>query len=78
MDGWKRFSETKLQHKRMFYSSLSDEHIMQKKVLKVFECKHFGDYHDLYLKTGDCFLADVLENFRSIFLEQCGMDPDHY
>ena len=29
MDGWERFSETKLQHKKMFYSSLTDEHIMQ-------------------------------------------------
>ena len=36
MDRWERFSETKLQHKRMFYSSLSDEHIMQKK--KVGKC----------------------------------------
>ena len=84
MDGWERFSETKLPHKRMFYSSLNDKHITQKqskhakKVWKVFGCKNLGDYHDLYLKTDVCLLADVFENFRSICTKQYGLDPARY
>ena len=54
------------------YSLLNDEHITRKQskhakeVWKVFGCENLGEYHDLYLKTDDCLLADVFENFRSI------------
>ena len=43
-----------------------------------FECKSLGEYHDLYLKTDVCLLGDLFENFRSICLEQYGLDPAHY
>lgn len=48
IDGWERFSETKLPPKSLFYSSLNDEHITQKqckhakKVWKVFKRKTWG------------------------------------
>jgi len=84
MDGWNRFSETKLPDQENFHSALNDQHIADEeyehalKVWTVFECKHLGDYHDLCLKTDASLLADVFENFRSICLEKYGLDPAHY
>ena len=43
-----------------------------------FECKTFGDYHDLYLLTDVLLLADVMENFRDMVMEFYGLDPAHY
>lgn len=43
---------------------------------KAFGCEILGDYHDLYLKTDACLLADVFENLTSLCLKQYGMDPD--
>ena len=84
MDEWERFNETKLPDKEKFYSSLKNKHIKEKhyehpqKVWEEFECKTLEEYHDLYLKTNVCLLADVFENFRSICLEQYGLDLAHY
>ena len=43
---------------------------------KAFGCEILGDYHDLYLKTDACSLADVFENLTSLCLKQYGLDPD--
>ena len=74
-----KVEETQLSPQSQFYSSLNDEHITQgqnkhaKKVWKAFGCEILGDYHDLYLKTDACLLADVFEN-----LTQYRLDPAPY
>ena len=84
MSNWDRFSETKLPPKSKFYSKLSESHISAdahkhgQAVWKAFECKHLGDYHDLYMKTDVLLLADVFENFRQICMESYELDPAHY
>ena len=46
-----------------------------KRVCKVFEIKHLGDYHDLYVQSNTLLLADVFENFRNMCLEIYELDP---
>ena len=67
MDGWERFSETKLQHKKMFYSSLSDEHIMQT----------FGGLSLFVPQNRRLLLSGCFGELQK-HLEQRGMEPDHY
>ena len=45
---------------------------------KIFQCKTFEDYLLIYLKLDVLQLADIFETFRTIALEQDGLDPAHY
>ena len=75
MDEWEKFYEKKLAEKEEFYNKLNMKDIIDagymhaKRVCKDFEIKHFGDYHDLYLKSDTLLLADVFKNFRKICLK---------
>ena len=68
MDEWEKFYEKKLAEKEEFYNKLNMKDIIDagymhaKRVCKDFEIKHFGDYHDLYLKSDTLLLADVFKN----------------
>jgi hypothetical protein len=42
------------------------------------ECKTFGDYHDLYLRTDVLILADSIQKFRITMKEVSGLDPLNY
>ena len=81
MDDWEKFNETTLPEKEKLYSTLNMEEIKDadymygKKVCKDFEIKHFGEYHDLYLKSDTLPLADVFENFRKMCLKIYQLDP---
>ena len=44
----------------------------------MFERKHFGQYHDRYLKTDVLLLCDVFEKFISVCLKDYGRDLCHY
>ena len=84
MDSIDRFNEDKLPPKTAFYSSLTEENITDddydraQKVWKEYDIKNLGDYHDLYLKTDVCLLADIFERFRDISLNIYKLDPAHY
>jgi hypothetical protein len=84
LDDFNKFNEKKLPEKSKFYSSLSFSEISDedyehaKKVWKEFNCKTFGDYHDLYLQLDTCLLADIFETFRDTALNVYKLDPCHY
>ena len=75
MDGWKKFEETSLPLKDVFYSRLSMkgisdqdyEHAQQS--WDTMEKKTLDGYHDTYLKTDVLLLADVFETFRNTCLK---------
>ena len=79
-----KFKETKLPSKDKFYNRLNnedvttEEYLHAKEVWKAFECKNFGEYHDIYLKTDVLLLADVFEKFRTICIDIYKLDPAHY
>ena len=83
-DGYKRLNETELPTQEKFFSELLQQECSDsdyehaKNVWNVFSCKHFGNYHDLYLMTDVLLLADVFENFRSMALSTYKLDPVHY
>ena len=37
-----------------------------KRVLKDFETKNLGEYHDLYVQDDTLLLADVFHNFKNV------------
>ena len=84
MDSLKKLVETKLPPKKAFYSRLNDgdssdeDYAHAQKVWGVFKMEYFKDYHGLYNKVDVLLLADVFENFRSICIENYGLDPAHY
>ena len=75
IDDWKKFNETSLLEKKDFDSDLNREDIANanythtKRVCKGFEIKNLREYHDLYVRSCTLLLADVLENFRNMYLE---------
>jgi len=84
MNNETKFNATELPMVDDFYSSLSDETISAidygraQKVWKSFQCKNFGDYHDLYLYTDVLLLADIFENFRKLCMKDYCLDPCWY
>ena len=83
MNSFKKFKENKLPDICKFFSSLKDCGINEKEyqtadnAWKVFEIKHLGEYHDLYLKTDVLLLCDVFEKFIRTCLEYYCLDPCH-
>ena len=40
------------------------------KVVKEFNIKDLGEYHDLHVQSDTALLADVFENFRGKYIEK--------
>ena len=84
MNSFKKFNENKLPNKSKFFSSLKDCGINEKEYQKtinvwnVYEIKHLGEYHDLYLKTDVLLLCDVFERFSKTCLEYYYLDSSYY
>ena len=75
---FKKFKESKLPDIDKFFSSLKDCGVSEKvyqracDAWKMFEIKHLGQYHDLYLKTDVLLLCDGFEKFISVCLRDYG------
>ena len=84
MDNWERFNEMSLPSKESFYSNLNMESIDDidnrhgNNVFKIFNLKHLGEYHYLYVQSDTLLLADLFENFRNKCLEVYELDPAHF
>ena len=57
---------------------ISSDYRHAKRVLKCFNNKNLGEYHDLYAQSDILLLADVFENFRNQCIEIYELDPDHF
>lgn len=84
MDSVEKLKYENLPNRCEFYDKLKERNVTDeeyeraKEVWRVFECKKFGDYSDLYLKSDVLILCDVFEHFRGISLKQYKLDPAHY
>ena len=84
MDSWNKFNDLELPSKDMFYSKLNMSDVNDKdyghaqKVWKEFKIKNMGEYHDLYVLTDTILLANVLESFRTVCMDNYGLDPGHF
>jgi len=84
LDDFDKFKEKHLPKKDYFFNALTDSSISDdnydhcKNVWKKFNCKSFGDYHDIYLLSDCLILADIFENFRIMALEYFKLDPCHF
>ena len=84
MDSWNRFNETRLPSKDKFYSNLymsgvgDCEYEHARNVWREFRIRNMGEYQDLYLKTDTILLANIFESFRSVCMENYGLDPAHF
>ena len=67
-----------------FYSSLSDETIIEedynyaKEIWQAFNIPNSGIYQDLYLLSDTLLLTDVFENFREFCFDQYGLHCLHF
>ena len=70
--------------KKCFYSNLNLGHISDEdyahtqKVWDVFEIKHLGEYHDLYVQSDTLLLSDVYENFRNMCHDKYELDRVYF
>jgi hypothetical protein len=77
-------NQNTLPSRRAFYSKLSnkkcgkEEYQQAEKVWKLFNCKTFMDYHNLYLTSDVLILADVWENFKLVCKKIYGLDCSYY
>ena len=84
MDSWEKLNENELPPKKDFYSNLNLENISDEdythaqKIWDIFERKHLGEYHDLYVQCDTLLLSDIYENFRNKCLKIYELDPVYF
>ena len=84
MDGWKKFEETSLPAKVVFYSRLNmkgisdEDHEHAQQVWNIVEKKTLGWYHNTYSKTDVLLLANMFDTFRNTCLKHYMLDPAHF
>lgn len=78
-----KFEDSTLPPQACFFSQLTQEGITDedynhaKNVWETFSIQNMGEYHDLYVLSDTCLLADVFESFHKLCMESDGMDPYH-
>ena len=84
MTDFNKLNVNKLPSKKDFYNKLNNSNISDEeyehaqKVWEEFNCKTMRNYHDLYLKTDVLLLADVMENYRNVCIDNYRLDPLWY
>ena len=84
MNNMSKFNEKELPSIDNFYSKLissgisTKDYVHAKKVWQFFILKDLGGYHDLYVRSDVAQLSDVFENFRSLCLKRCDLDPSYF
>ncbi|KAK9743495.1 hypothetical protein QE152_g8538 [Popillia japonica] len=84
VDFYEKFSEQLPLEKKDWYTLLGDKNISDHdlnfavKAYKHFNCKNFGEYHDLYLKLDTILLKDVFDHFRKPCYKNYKLDPVYY
>ena len=63
----------------MNLENISDgDYVDAQKVWDVFEIKHLGEYHDLYVQSDALLLSDIFQNFRKMCLHIYELDPVYF
>ena len=84
MNDWNKFNETELPSIDKFYSNLhlnhlnKEDHKHAQNVWNTFNIKIIGEYHDLYVNSDTTQLADILDQFRTLCLNECKLDPAYF
>lgn len=84
MDSFKRYEETQLPTKDLFYNQLKDKNISDEdydyalRIWEDFELKNLGEYTDIYVVNDVLMLVDVFETFRETCLKHYKLDPCWY
>ncbi len=83
MSSWEKFNEA-IPPAKMFHNDLTQEDIDEEtydrllKACDLFNISTLGQLHDLYLKIDVLILASVFEFYRTMGLNEYGLDPAHY
>ena len=84
MDNWKKFDETTIPPKGVFYIKQNKEAISNadyahvEKVWKIFKTTNRGKYDDLQAQSDTLLLADVFENVRDMCIKRYKLDPLYF
>jgi hypothetical protein len=77
-------NDTELPSIDKFNSKLNDskcdpkDYLKALNVWKVFKCKTFLDYHNLYLQSDVLLLADIWENYKNVCMKMYKLDVSYY
>ena len=84
MNSWDCFLEISLPPISVFYSKLNDKGITKEDyshgqtVWREFSIRNMGEYHNLCLLRDTLLLANVFNEYRSVRLDNYGLDPLHF
>ena len=85
LDSFEKFIEPFPPHGPLWYNTLAKSIEVTKKqhnfasgVYNAFECKHLGDYPDIYLRTDVFLLADISQKFGEVCMHVYKFHPAHY